>query len=246
MNMTMSQSIELANGLKRNLYEVLNTEILLCPPFTALDEVSEVISETNIDLGAQNMHWEEKGAFTGEISLSMLKDTGCKYVILGHSERRKYFHETNSNINKKISVALSNELIPIVCVGETLEQREKNQAFDVVKTQVQECLEKIDLSDPSRLIVAYEPVWAIGTGKNATPEQAQEMHKFIRELLVNILGKNNASQIRIQYGGSVKPDNVKELMTQEDIDGALVGGASLDINSFSEIVKISAQIKKGK
>jgi len=246
MNKIISEAIELANGLKRNLYQISNVEIVLCPTFTALSEISEVVSQSNIDLGAQNAYWEEKGAYTGEISLAMLKDVGCKYVILGHSERRKYFNETNQNINKKIKAVLKIGLIPIVCVGETLQERESNKTFDIVKTQVQECFQDIALDDPSKLIVAYEPIWAIGTGKNATPEQAQEVHKFIRDLLIKIFNKDTAETIRIQYGGSVKPSNTKDLISQADIDGALVGGASLDINSFTEIVKISSQIKKGK
>ncbi|MFH1655002.1 MAG: triose-phosphate isomerase [Candidatus Omnitrophota bacterium] len=245
MNKTVSEAIELANGLKRNLYETTNIEIVICPTFIALNEISEMISQSNIDLGAQNVYWEENGAFTGEISLPMLKDIGCKYVILGHSERRKYFNETNVNINKKIKATLEIDLIPIVCVGETLKEREDNKTFDIVKTQVQECLKDISLEDYSRLIIAYEPVWAIGTGKNATPQQAQEVHKFIRDLLVKIFNKDGAEAIRIQYGGSVKPGNIQELINQPDIDGALIGGASLDVNSFTEIVKTSSEVKKG-
>jgi triosephosphate isomerase len=245
MNKTITEAIELANSLKRNLYEITNVEIVVCPPFTALSEVAEVISETNIDLGAQNVYWEEKGAFTGEISLSMLKEIGCKYVILGHSERRKFFNETNQDVNKKLKAELKNSLIPIVCVGETLEEREGNQTFDIVKAQVEECLQGVTLDEPTKLIIAYEPVWAIGTGKNATPAQAQEVHKFIRNLLSDIFGEDASEIIRIQYGGSVNPGNIEELISQSDIDGSLVGGASLDIDSFTEIVKISSEVKKG-
>jgi triosephosphate isomerase len=242
MNKTISEAIELANGLRRNLYEISNIEIVLCPPFTALNEVYEIISETNISLGAQNVFWEEKGAYTGEISITMLKDVGCRYVILGHSERRKYFNETDESINKKINAVIKSGLVPIVCVGETLEQRKKNQTFDIVKTQLFSCLKNISLRDPSRLIIAYEPVWAIGTGKNATPQQAEEVHEFIRGKLNSIFNNNVADTIRIQYGGSVNPQNIKDLINEQDIDGALVGGASLDINFFTEIVKISSQI----
>ncbi len=245
MNKNISEAIELANGLNRNLYEIDTVEIVICPPFTALGEVYEIIAETNIALGAQDVYWQEKGAFTGEVSCSMLKDAGCQYVIVGHSERRKYFNETNSEINKKITSLLKNDLIPIVCVGETLEQREKNETFEVIKIQVHECLRSISLTDPARLVIAYEPVWAIGTGKNATPAQAQEVHEFIRKLLKEIFDNDTAEKIRIQYGGSVTADNIKDLINQKDIDGALVGGASLDIDSFTKIVKTSSQAKKG-
>lgn len=245
MNKNISEAIELANALNRNLYEITTLDIVICPPFTALDEVNEVISESNIDLGAQDVYWQDKGAFTGEVSCLMLKDAGCKYVIVGHSERKKYFNETNSEINKKITALLKNDLIPIVCVGETLEQRENNQTFEIVKTQVQECLKNISMEDPSRLIIAYEPVWAIGTGKNATPAQAQEVHEFIRHLLTKIFDKNMADKIRIQYGGSVTTENINDLIIQKDIDGALVGGDSLDADSFTKIVKISSLAKKG-
>lgn len=246
MNKNISEAIELANGLKRNLYEISNIEIVICPPFTLLDEVYEVIAESNIALGSQDVYWQEKGAFTGEVSCLMLKDVGCKYAIVGHSERRKYFNEANSEINKKISALLKNDLIPIVCVGETLEQRENNKTFEIVKTQTEECLKDISLDDSAKLIIAYEPVWAIGTGKNATPFQAQEVHEFIRKLLAKIFNKEMADKIRIQYGGSVTAENINDLIVQEDIDGALVGGASLDVNSFTKIVKISSLAKKGK
>ncbi len=245
MNKNIPEAIELANGLNRNLYEISTLEIVICPPFTALSEVYEIIAETNIALGAQDVYWQEKGAFTGEISCLMLKDTGCKYAIVGHSERRKYFNESDSEVNKKIKALLENDLIPIVCVGETLEQREKNETFEVVKTQTEECLKDISLDDPAKLIIAYEPVWAIGTGKNATPAQAQEVHEFIRKLLAKIFNKDMAYKIRIQYGGSVTADNINDLINQKDIDGALVGGASLDMDSFTKIVKISSLAKKG-
>jgi triosephosphate isomerase len=188
-------------------------------------------------LGAQNLHWEKSGAFTGEVAAPMLKDVGCSYVIIGHSERRAYFSESNSIINKKIFAALREGLIPIVCVGETLEEREKDQTLDVIRCQVKEGLAHVTGSQASQLVIAYEPVWAIGTGKTATPEQANEVHAFIRNLLTEQFNETVASEIRIQYGGSVKPDNIRSLMDQKDIDGVLVGGASLDADSFTKIVK---------
>ena len=237
MNKTVGEAIELANGLKRELYDVTGLDIVICPPFTALSEVSEVVTGSNIYLGAQDFFWEEKGAYTGEVSSLMLKDTGCKYVIIGHSERRKYFGETNETVNKKLNTALKTGLLPIVCVGERLEEREGHKTFDVVKDHVENSLKGISKEDILRVTVAYEPVWAIGTGKTATPEQAEEVHKFIREIFIKMYGEETASLLRIQYGGSVTPDNIEGLMAKENIDGALVGGASLKVESFSSIVK---------
>ncbi len=237
MNKNISEAIELANGLKRNLYDVNDIDIAICPTLVPLTEVSEIVAETNIGLGAQNVYWEESGAFTGEISSTMLKDAGCKYVVIGHSERRQYFSETNETVNKKIKAVQAAGLVPIVCVGEVLQEREDGRTFDVIKTQIDKSLAGIKVDDASRFVVAYEPVWAIGTGKTATPDQAQEVHKFIRGLLSKLLGNEVADNVRIQYGGSVKPENAKELMSQEDIDGALVGGASLKVDSFTDIIK---------
>ena len=237
MYKNISDAIELANGLKRALYNVDSIDMVICPVFTALSEVSEVLMDTNIKVGAQNMYWEDQGAFTGEISAVMLKDVGCKYVILGHSERRQYFAETDESVNKKIKKALEVELTPIVCVGENLDQREKKQTFDIVKSQIEKCLEGISAQDVVKIVIAYEPIWAIGTGKTATAQQAQEVHNFIRILLSKLYDEDIASQIRIQYGGSVKPENISELIKQEDIDGALIGGASLKIDSFVSIIK---------
>ena len=237
MNKTTTEAIDLANGLKRELYAIEDIEIILCPPFTALDEVAEIVNGSNMTLGAQNMHWEASGAFTGEISGSMLKSLGCQYVILGHSERRQYFFETNEIVNKKTKVALRLGLLPIVCVGENLNERKSGKTFDVIEDHVKNSLSGFTEEDMQKVIIAYEPVWAIGTGNTATPEQAQEVHKFIRTLLAKLFSSNLAEQVVILYGGSVKPDNTKELMSQEDIDGALVGGASLDVKSFSEIVR---------
>lgn len=241
---TVSQAIELVNGLKRSLYDITAIDIVLCPPFTVLTEVYEVISDSNLNLGAQDMHWEREGAFTGEISGPMIKDAGCNFVILGHSERRQYFGETNLLVNKKIKAALSLNLTAIVCVGENLWQREQNKTFDVIKEQVEECFFEIKKEELKNIVIAYEPVWAIGTGKTATPAQAQEVHKFIRNLLNKLYDEETVVLVRIQYGGSVKPENIAELIRQDDIDGALVGGASLDVNSFSSIIRNS--LKEGK
>jgi triosephosphate isomerase len=239
MNKTIGEAIELANGLKRELYDIDKIDIVICTPFTAISEIGEVISSSNIDLGGQDLFWEEKGAYTGEVSAPMLKDAGCKYVIIGHSERRKYFNETNETVNKKLKAALKTGLLPIVCVGERLEEREGGKTFDVVRDHVENSLKDISKDEMSKITVAYEPVWAIGTGKTATPEQAEEVHKFIRELLTKLFDKNTAQGVRIQYGGSATPENIEGLITKEDIDGVLVGGASLKIDSFSSIVKKS-------
>jgi triosephosphate isomerase len=241
MNKLTASAIELANGLKRDLYMIDDVMIALCPPFTALDEVGEILQGTNMDLGAQNMHEEESGAFTGEVSGPMLKDIGCRYVILGHSERRQYFHETNQTVNKKIFAALKCGLEPIVCVGETLAEREGNRTFDVVRDHVTNGLSGLSADQMSRIVIAYEPVWAIGTGKTATPAQAQEVHAFIRKTLQGMFGAEVATQTLILYGGSVKPANTKELVACADIDGALVGGASLEIKSFADIVKAASR-----
>ncbi len=241
MNKITAEAIELANGLKRELFKIEDVGIILCPPFTALEEVSEIVYESNIGLGAQNMHWEESGAFTGEISPIMLKDLGCAYVILGHSERRQYFNETNEIVNRKTRAALKSGLTPIVCVGETLEQRETGKTFEVIEDHVYNSLAELTEEEMAKVIIAYEPVWAIGTGKTATPDQAQEVHHFIRGLLKKRFSDELGEGIIILYGGSVKPSNTKELIEQKDIDGALVGGASLDIKSFSEIVKNSSK-----
>lgn len=243
MYKTIAESIELVNGLKRELLDVENIDIVIIPPYTALSEVSDMLVNSSIEVGAQDVHWEKEGAWTGEISPIMLKEAGAMYVIVGHSERRQYFNETNETVNKKIKTALSEGLIPIMCVGEKLEERENNRTFDVVNDHVINGLKGVAKEDVCDVIIAYEPVWAIGTGKTATPEQAQEVHKYIRQLISKLYDKETAGEIRIQYGGSVKPDNIKDLINQEDIDGALVGGASLKIEQFVPIVRESA--KKG-
>jgi len=240
MNKNVTEAIALANGLKRELYNIETVDIALCPPFTALDAVNEVVAESNLKLGAQDVYWEEDGAFTGEVAASMLKDLGCAYCIVGHSERRQFFHETNETVNKKTRALLENGLTPIVCVGETLQEREKNKTLDVVTDHVTNGLAGFSPEEAARIVIAYEPVWAIGTGKTATPQQAQEVHAVIRGLLEKLFSKETAASMIILYGGSVKPGNTKDLVSQPDIDGALVGGASLDIKSFADIVKHAA------
>ncbi|MFH0826506.1 MAG: triose-phosphate isomerase [Candidatus Omnitrophota bacterium] len=246
MYKTIPEAIELANGLKRELFKLdgQSIDIVFCPPFTALSEVAEVIAESNIRLGAQDVYWQEEGAFTGEVSCKMLIDAGCQFVIIGHSERRQYFNETNESVNKKLKAALSAGLNPIVCVGETLSEREKSLTFKVLDDHVTNGLKDIGIEDVLKLVIAYEPVWAIGTGKTATPAQAQEAQKYIRNLLKKLYNEDTAQSVRIQYGGSVKPENISELMTQPDIDGALVGGASLSIESFSQIVQKASEVVK--
>ncbi len=227
----------LVQSLKDLVKDVTNVEIVVCPPFISLHAVKEMLAGSRIGLGAQNVYWEKSGAFTGEVSAPMLKSVGCTYVIIGHSERRTYFGETDETVNKRIFAALSEGLKPIVCIGETLEEREAGKTFEVIKRQVEGGLANLSVEQMATVVIAYEPVWAIGTGKTATPAQAQEVHAFIRKLLNDIFGQTTAEATRIQYGGSVKPDNAAELMAQPDIDGALVGGASLKVDSFEKIIK---------
>jgi len=237
MNKTAGEAVELVTALKGKVADVTDVDIVVGPTFTALLAVSEIIKGSNIKLTAQNMYWEEKGAFTGEISPVMLKDVGCQYVIIGHSERRAYFSETNETVNNKVKAAHAYSLNPIVCVGEKLEERESGVMKDVVKDHVVNGLAGLSEEQMFNTVIAYEPVWAIGTGKTATPEQAQEVHEFIRELLAETFSSAVAEAVRIQYGGSVKPNNVAELMAKPDIDGGLIGGASLDADSFTQIIK---------
>jgi triosephosphate isomerase len=243
MNKIHSDAIELVNGLKRELSAIENIDIVVIPPYTVLSEISDMLTDSNIELGAQDVHWEEKGAFTGEVSTAMLKDVGVKYVVIGHSERRTYFGETNETVNKKVRAVLGAGLTPIMCIGERLEEREAGKTFDIVKNHIEGGLKGISKEDALKIVIAYEPVWAIGTGKTATPEQAEEVHKYIRKLLSDLYGGATAENVRIQYGGSVKPENIKDLINQEDIDGALVGGASLKIEQFVPIVRESAKKK---
>jgi triosephosphate isomerase len=233
MYKTVSEAKDFAAQLKPLVADVHDRTILICPTFTNLQDVCDIVCDSNVSVGAQNLYWEDEGAFTGEISAPMLKSVGCTYVIIGHSERRQYFGETDETVNKKLKAALKHGLFPIVCVGETLEQREKGETFKIIERQIKQGLQSLDIGHWSLVIIAYEPVWAIGTGKTASPEQAQEVHAFIRGLLP----KEVAQETRILYGGSVKPENVKELMAKPDIDGGLVGGASLKVESFVKLVK---------
>ena len=235
MNKGIKEAVSFVKEFKPLIKNIKSTEIVICPPFTLLSEVNKSIKGSNIDLGAQNMHFEEKGAYTGEISPLMLKDAGCEYVILGHSERRQYFKETDDLINKKVKSALKDKLKPILCIGETLEQRESNETMKIIEGKLKNCLNNVNEDEMKSVVVAYEPVWAIGTGKNATPEQAEEVHSFIRSLLLKIYNKKISDNTRIIYGGSVKPDNIEDLMAMKNINGALVGGASLDPKSFAQI-----------
>ena len=239
MNKTVAESLDLANGLVRELKEVKELDIAICPPFTALSEVSKAVIDSNIRLGAQNMSQNGYGAHTGEIAAGMLKEFSTKYVILGHSERREYQRESDELIAAKAKSAHEAGLKPIVCVGEQLEERESGNTENVVGTQVRGSLAGLTTEEMLGTVIAYEPVWAIGTGKTATAEQAQEVHAFIRNLLADLFDADTAKAVRIQYGGSVKPDNARELMSQPDVDGALVGGASLDVRVFSELIKNS-------
>jgi triosephosphate isomerase len=242
---TIAEAIELANGLKRELFSLEDSvDIVICPAFTALSETAEVIAESNIQLGAQDVYWQEEGAFTGEVSCKMIKDAGCNFVIIGHSERRQYFGETNETVNHKLKAALKSGLTPIICVGESLAEREKGLTFKVLEDHLQNGLKDISQEEALKTVIAYEPVWAIGTGKTATPEQAEEAQKYIRDLLSKLYNKEAADNMRIQYGGSVKPENIAELMRQPDIDGALVGGASLTIEAFSTIIKKASEVIK--
>ncbi|MDK2820437.1 MAG: triosephosphate isomerase [Clostridia bacterium] len=239
MHKTSSEAHQLVSQLK-SLITTSSVEVVVCPPFTALAEAVKAANQSKILVGAQNMFWEEKGAYTGEISGPMLKELGCTYVIIGHSERRQYFGETDATVNKKVMAAYQNGILPIVCVGETLADREEKKTMEVVGQQVREGLKGLDADQVKKLVIAYEPVWAIGTGQTATASDAQEVIAFIREILREMYG-DVVQNTRIQYGGSVKPGNISELMAQPDIDGALVGGASLEANSFAAIVNYNKE-----
>ena len=225
---------KLTSGLSGKKY---NCDVIICPPFTSLSEASSLIKDTPVKLGAQNMYFQESGAFTGEISAKMLKGVGCEYVILGHSERRTIFKESDGLINEKIKAALKAGLKPIFCIGETLEEREKGKEKEVLKRQLSGGLDEISLDEMKQIIIAYEPVWAIGTGRTATPAQAEEMHDYIRNYIQDDFNTETAENLIIQYGGSVKPDNARELLSQQNIDGALVGGACLKADSFIGIIE---------
>jgi triosephosphate isomerase len=238
MNKTISEATSVVKALKGAVAGINDVEILLCPSFTALYAVSNEVKGSNINIGAQNIFWEAKGAFTGEVSPAMIKDTGCSYVLVGHSERRQYFGETNETVNKKTKAALAIGLTPVVCIGETLMERESDITFQVIEKQIKEGLAGLASEQASLMVIAYEPVWAIGTGKTATPYQAQEVHGYVRKIYARMY-KEAASNVRILYGGSVNPENILELMKQPDIDGGLVGGASLEAESFAKLVKYS-------
>lgn len=233
---TNAEAGQLARDIKAATEDIKKTQMVVCPPATALTTVHSVIEDSAIGLGAQNMYWEKEGAFTGEISAGMIKSTGANYVIIGHSERRQYFGETDETVNKKVKAAIAGGLRPIVCVGESLSERENNITMKVIEKQTRGGLKDLSKDEIAQVVIAYEPVWAIGTGKTATPEQAQEVHAQIRSIVEDIFDADVAGAIRIQYGGSVKPDNAQSLLSQPDIDGALVGGACLKADSFSAII----------
>lgn len=244
MYKTVAEAVALVNSIKGGVQKFDNTDVVVCPPFTALDAVSKEVSGTKVGLGAQNMYVETEGAFTGEVSPMMLKDIGCRYVIIGHSERRAYFHETDASVNQKLLVAHKFNLIPIVCLGETLKEREEARTEEVIARQFKGAFQQIANKEMSKTIIAYEPVWAIGTGKTATPKQAEEVHRFIRRLLSQSFAKEVSDHVRILYGGSVKPDNIAELIKERNIDGALVGGASLKAEFFIQIVEAADKEKE--
>jgi len=237
MHKTLAEAVSFADSLQREVGTFEDREVILAPPFTALAAVRNALWRADFKLAAQNCHWEDKGAFTGEVSGVMLKDVGCDCVILGHSERRHIFGETDEAVRKKLTNAFRHGIQPILCVGEVLEEREGGRTFAVVGSQLDRALQGLNVEQAEQLAIAYEPVWAIGTGKTATPGQAQEVHAFIRERCASLWDKMVANRIRIMYGGSVKPDNVDTLMAQPDIDGMLVGGASLEVDSFKRIVE---------
>jgi triosephosphate isomerase len=239
---TNTEAEQLATALKSKIAEIEKTGMIVCPPATALSTVAAAIEGSKIGLGAQNMYWEDEGAYTGELSSAMIKSSGATYVIIGHSERRQYFGETNDTVNKKVHQALKTNLNPIVCIGESLEERASGVTKDVVGAQLDGGLKDVSADQMAKIIIAYEPVWAIGTGKTATPEQAQDVHAFIRSKLQTMYDAATSSSVVIQYGGSVKPANASDLLKQEDIDGALVGGACLEADSFTEIIKAAESL----
>jgi len=241
MNKTVGEALTLVRELRGMVSMVRDkVEVVVAPPFTALHAVAKAIEDSNIQLAAQNCFLEPWGAFTGEVSAPMLEEIGCTYVIIGHSERRQFFRETDESVNRRVKAALSSQLLPIICIGETLEQRDLGRTLDVVSRQLAGALAGFVAADVARFVIAYEPVWAIGTGRNATSSQAQEVHAHIREQLTGLYGREISERVRIQYGGSVKPDNAADLMAKPDVDGALVGGASLKAADFAAIVKAAS------
>jgi triosephosphate isomerase (TIM) len=235
MHKTIAEAVEFVNDIKDKVNNT-DVEAVICAPFTLLKDLKEATKGTNIKIGAQNMHYEDKGAFTGEVSAPMLNELNIDYVVLGHSERRQYFNETNETVNKKVLKALEAGIDPILCIGETLEEREADKTKDVCRVQVEKALENVSKDDMKKVVIAYEPIWAIGTGKTATAEQANDVIAYVREVVKGLYGEEISEEVRIQYGGSVKPSNVAEIMNQSDIDGALVGGASLQPADFTELV----------
>lgn len=235
MHKTIAEAVEFVNDIKDKVNNT-DVEAVICAPFTLLKDLKEATKGTNIKIGAQNMHYAEQGAFTGEISAPMLKELNIDYVVLGHSERRQYFNETNETVNKKVVKALEAGIDPILCVGETLEEREASETKNVCKEQTEKALVGVSAEDMKKVVIAYEPVWAIGTGKTATAEDANDVIAYIREVVKGLYGEEISEEVRIQYGGSVKPSNVAEIMNQSDIDGALVGGASLLASDYTELV----------
>jgi len=236
---TVAEAISFVKAIQKETGPCNDREVIIAPAFTALKEVRDNLIQRGYSLAAQNCHWEEKGAFTGEISPAMLKDLGCEYVIVGHSERRQMFAETDETVRLKTAAAFKAGMTPVVCVGEVLEQREQGKTFEVVGSQVEQALNGLSPENGARLVIAYEPVWAIGTGRTAAPGQAQEVHAFIRERTASLFNKEVEKSVRILYGGSVKPDNIDALMAEPDIDGALVGGASLEVGSFKRLVEFN-------
>ena len=237
MNTTREEAVALAKGVVEIVGSQSDVDVAVCPPYINLEAVSQVIKGSNVKLGAQDVHWEAKGAFTGKVSCSMLKSVGVTYVIVGHSEQRQYFGETDETVNKKTKAVLASGLLPIVCVGETLDERKGGKMDTVIERQVRGAFAGISAEDAAKCTVAYEPVWAIGTGETATPQQANEAHIFIRKILSEVFNKDVAGVIRIQYGGSMKPDNAKSLLAQSDVDGGLIGGAALKAADFAGIVR---------
>lgn len=233
---TCSEAVETARNIVKLTKTVKDIDIMIAPSFVSLSPVSDIVKNTRVALGAQNLFWETEGAYTGEISFAMLTSAGCQYVIIGHSERRQYFGETDDTVNKKIATAVEADLIPVMCIGETEKERESEETNSVLDKQLKKGLEGFSPDDIKTLVVAYEPIWAIGTGKTATADQAQQVHRFLRLTLEKSFGNVLANSIRILYGGSVKPDNIAQLMAMPDLDGALVGGASLDAETFSKII----------
>lgn len=237
MNTTADEAKALAKGVVETVGNVNDVDVAVCPPFTNLLAVSEILKGSSVKLGAQDVYWESKGAYTGKVSCSMLKSVGVTYVIIGHSEQRQYFNETDETVNKKVKAVLASGLLPIICVGETLDERKSGKMNAVIERQVKGAFQGVDASALGSCTIAYEPVWAIGTGETATPKQANDAHIFIRNIIKNLYGNQIANSLRIQYGGSMKPDNAKELLAQSDVDGGLIGGASLKAFDFAGIVK---------